>query len=68
MLSRTEGESNMIKLESLQELLNIEQENLKKLDTEKLRLLIGSLRYSVRQCERELNSRFADNPLGISTE
>lgn len=57
----------MIKLESLQELLNIEQESLAKLDNEQLRLLIGSLRYSVRQCERELNSRFADNPLGTTT-
>lgn len=58
----------MIKLESLQQLLNIEEQTLKDLDTEKLRTLIGALRYSVRQCERELNSRFADNPLGTTAD
>ncbi len=58
----------MIKLEALQDLLNIDTGDLKGLETEKLRTLIGTLRYSVRQCERELNSRFTDNPLGIGTD
>ena len=58
----------MIKLEDLQSLLKIDSETLKDIETEQLRTLIGTLRYSVRQCERELNSRFVDNPLGTISD
>lgn len=47
----------MIKLKLLQKLLNTNEKELKKLDVEKLRTLLGVFRYMVRFLEREINKR-----------
>ncbi len=47
----------MIKIELLNRLLNIKDNDLKNLDTEKLRLLLGVFRYLTRVLERELIKR-----------
>jgi hypothetical protein len=55
----------MIELKSLQKLLAIKDEELKKLDIEQLRATLGVFRYCVRGLEREINRRCEDNPFGI---
>lgn len=55
----------MIELKSLQKLLAIKDEELKKLDIEQLRATLGVFRYCVRGFEREINRRCEDNPFGI---
>ena len=54
----------MIKLKSLQKILNTDEKELKKLDVEKLRILLGVFRYTVRFLEREINKRCGEQPLG----
>ena len=58
----------MIKLKSLQKLLNTDEKELKKLDVEKLRTLLGVFRYTVRFLEREINQRCGEQPLGNVNE
>ena len=48
-----------IKVEELKHLLDLKEEDISKLDTEQLRLLLGVLRYSTRLVQRELNQREA---------
>lgn len=47
----------MIKVEELKHFLELEESDVKKLETEQLRLLLGVLRYSTRIVQRELNER-----------
>ena len=47
----------MIKVETLHDLLNTRDEDVKRLDTEQLRILVGIARYFTRVLEREINSR-----------
>ncbi len=47
----------MIKVELLQKLLNIQDEEFQKFDIEQLRLMLGVFRYLVRSAEREINRR-----------
>jgi hypothetical protein len=54
----------MIKIELLQKLLNAEEAELKKIDTDRLRTLLGTFRYFVRLLEREINRRYSEQPLG----
>ena len=54
----------MIKLKLLQKLLNTDEKELKKLDVEKLRTLLGVFRYMVRFLEREINKKCCEQPLG----
>jgi len=54
----------MIKIGLLQKLLNAEEVELKKIDTDRLRTLLGTFRYFVRLLEREINKRCSDQPLG----
>jgi len=54
----------MIKIKQLLKLMNSDPEKIKGLHTEQLRVILGTLRYVVRLLERELNSRFKDQPLG----
>ncbi len=54
----------MIKIELLHKLLNAEDVELKKIDTDRLRTLLGTFRYFVRLLEREINRRYSDHPLG----
>ena len=54
----------MIKVQLLQKLLNAEEFELKKIDTERLRTMLGAFRYFVRLLEREINKRCSDQPLG----
>jgi len=44
-----------MKLETLQNLLSIEEDDVKKYDIEQLRLILGVARYYVRSIEREIN-------------
>lgn len=46
-----------IKVDELQHLLDLKEDDLKNLDTEQLRLLLGVLRYTTRIVQRELNQR-----------
>lgn len=46
-----------IKTEVLKDFLNLKEEDIKKLDKEQLRLVLGVLRYTTRIVQRELNSR-----------
>lgn len=55
----------MIEIKSLKKLLAIKDEDLKKLDIEQLRAMLGVFRYCVRGFEREINRRCDDNPFGI---
>lgn len=54
----------MIKVELLQRLLNVKDEELQKFDPEQLRIMLGVFRYLVRGLEREINRRCFDQPLG----
>jgi len=54
----------VIKVQLLQKLLNAEEFELKKIDTERLRTMLGAFRYFVRLLEREINKRCSDQPLG----
>ncbi len=47
----------MIKVDTLKNLLNVKEKDLKKLDIEQLRLLSGVFRYMTRIIDREINSR-----------
>ncbi len=47
----------MIKVNVLHDLLNIKDDELKKLDLEQLRLMLGIFRYLTRVVEREINER-----------
>ncbi len=57
----------MIKVNNLKEILNIKDEEIKKLDIEQLRVLLGVFRYRVRGIEREINHRCSDKPFGNIT-
>ena len=46
-----------IKVDELKNLLNMKEEDVQKLDTDQLRLLLGVLRYTTRIVQRELNQR-----------
>lgn len=48
-----------IKVEELKHLLDLKEDDLKKLNAEQLRLLLGVLRYTTRLAQRELNERDA---------
>ena len=54
----------MINIQLLQKLLNAKESELKKIDTERLRTILGVFRYFVRILEREINRRCFDQPLG----
>ncbi len=51
-----------MKLDTLQSLLNVDQQAIEKYDVEQLRLLLGVARYFVRSVEREINQRESDAP------
>ena len=46
-----------IKVEELRDLLALKEEDVKKLNTDQLRLVLGVLRYTTRIVQRELNVR-----------
>jgi hypothetical protein len=46
-----------IKMEELKNLLELKEEDVEKLDTDQLRLVLGVLRYTTRIVQRELNQR-----------
>mgnify|MGYP003392629784 CR=1 FL=1 len=46
-----------IKVEELKNFLDLKEEDVEKLDTEQLRLVLGVLRYTTRIVQRELNRR-----------
>ena len=46
-----------IKMEELRNLLELKEEDVEKLDTDQLRLVLGVLRYTTRIVQRELNQR-----------
>lgn len=46
-----------IKVAELKNLLDLKEEDVKKLDTEQLRLVLGVLRFTTRIVQRELNLR-----------
>lgn len=50
----------MVKIEELRRLLNVREEEIKKLDIEQLRLMLGIFRYLTRIVEREINQRKPD--------
>ena len=52
----------MIKVETLKKLLNADEASVRKIETEKLRTIVGTLRYFIRIAERELNQR-SDQPM-----
>ena len=54
----------MIKIALLKKILNADESELKKLDIERLRTLLGTFRYFVRLLEREINKRCSNQPLG----
>lgn len=54
----------MIKVQFLQKLLNAKESELKDIDTERLRTMLGSFRYFIRLLEREINKRCLNQPLG----
>ncbi len=56
----------MIEVKSIKNILNTKDEDLKKLDIEQLRALLGTFRYSVRIIEREINRRCQDNLFGVT--
>lgn len=58
----------MIDIKTLKTLLNIKDDELKRLDIEQLRVLLGTLRYRVRSIEREINARCSDKPFGNITK
>lgn len=58
----------MIKIELLKKILNADDDEIKKLDVEQLRVLLGVFRYFVRRLEREVNQKTSDEPLGSFVE
>ncbi len=52
-----EGDPVNIKVEVLKNFLELKEEDVEKLDTEQLRLVLGVLRYTTRVVQRELNRR-----------
>jgi hypothetical protein len=44
-------------MEELKNLLELKEEDVEKLDTDQLRLVLGVLRYTTRIAQRELNER-----------
>lgn len=54
----------MIKIELLRKILNAEESQLKKIDTDRLRTMLGAFRYFVRLLEREINKRCLNQSLG----
>lgn len=46
-----------IKVEALKNLMELKEEDVRKLNTDQLRLILGVLRYSTRIVQRELNDR-----------
>ena len=46
-----------IKVEELKNLLDLKEEEVAKLNTDQLRLVLGVLRYTTRIVQRELNDR-----------
>ena len=46
-----------IKVDELKNFLELKDEDVAKLDTDKLRLILGVLRYTTRIVQRELNQR-----------
>jgi len=48
-----------IKTEELKNLLELKEDDLKKLSAEQVRLILGVLRYATRVVQRELNDRDA---------
>lgn len=53
----------MISVTTLKGLLNFKDEDIKKLKTDQLRLLLGVLRFSTRAVQREINER---DPIVVS--
>ena len=51
------GRLNMIKISTLKTLLDFKDQEIKKMKTEQLRLLLGVLRYATRIIQREMNER-----------
>jgi hypothetical protein len=47
----------MFKLESLQKMMDVNEEDLKDYDTEQLRVMLGVFRYIVRVLERVINKQ-----------
>ncbi len=47
----------MIKTEFMQKLLNADDECLRKMDIEQLRVALGVFRFFIRRLEREINTR-----------
>jgi hypothetical protein len=56
----------MIEVKSLKTILNIKDEELRELDIEQLRALLGTFRYRVRSIEREINRRCQVNLFGVT--
>lgn len=54
----------MIKVELLNKLLNIKDEDLRNFSLEQLKLLLGVFRYVVRILEREVNHRCSKGLIG----
>ena len=54
----------MIKIELLRKILNAEESQLKKIDTDRLRTMLGAFLYFVRLLEREINKRCLNQSLG----
>ena len=50
----------MINVSTLKSLLEFKDEDLKKLDIEQLRLIVGVLRYATRVVQRQVNEREPD--------
>ena len=46
-----------IKVDALKDFLELKEEDVKKLKTDQLRLVLGVLRYTTRVVQRELNNR-----------
>ena len=46
-----------IKVDVLKNFLDLKEQDVKKLDTDQLRLVLGVLRYTTRIVQRELNTR-----------
>ena len=59
----------MIKVELVHKLINADDAEIKKIDTDQLRTVLGSFRYLVRRLERELNSRTSEEFIaGVSNQ
>ncbi len=53
-----------IKIQELKDLLNLEEEDLKKFSIDQLRLLLGVCHYSARLAQREINARLGESSIG----